>query len=38
MLPYSVTFFVVWTLLLVLWIAAGFPLGPGAGLYLAPGA
>ena len=34
MLPYSVTFFVVWTLLLVVWIALGWPLGPGAGLFL----
>jgi aminobenzoyl-glutamate transport protein len=34
MLPYSVTFFVVWTLLLVVWIVLGLPLGPGAELYL----
>ncbi|HEX7085730.1 MAG TPA: AbgT family transporter [Vicinamibacterales bacterium] len=37
MLPYSVTFFVVWTLLLIAWIVAGLPLGPGAELYLASG-
>jgi aminobenzoyl-glutamate transport protein len=35
MLPYSLTFLVVWTLLLVGWIAAGLPVGPGAPLYLA---
>lgn len=34
MLPYTVTFFVVWTLLLVVWMLLGLPLGPGAGLYL----
>jgi aminobenzoyl-glutamate transport protein len=34
MLPYSATFFVVWTILLVFWILLGWPLGPGAGLYL----
>jgi aminobenzoyl-glutamate transport protein len=35
MLPYSVTFFVVWTGLLVVWTLAGWPVGPGAGIYLA---
>jgi aminobenzoyl-glutamate transport protein len=34
MLPYTVTFLVVWSTLLALWIAAGLPMGPGAGLYL----
>jgi aminobenzoyl-glutamate transport protein len=34
MLPYSVTFLIVWTVLLAIWIAAGIPVGPGAGLYL----
>lgn len=33
MLPYSITFFIVWTLLLIIWIVFGLPLGPGAGLY-----
>lgn len=32
MLPYTVVFIVVWSLLLVAWTAAGIPLGPGAGL------
>jgi aminobenzoyl-glutamate transport protein len=36
MLPYSVVFLVGWTLLLVVWIVAGLPVGPGAGLYLGP--
>jgi aminobenzoyl-glutamate transport protein len=34
MLPYSMSFLVAWTLLLVFWVVAGLPLGPGAGVYL----
>jgi aminobenzoyl-glutamate transport protein len=34
MLPYSVAFLVVWTVLLVGWMLLGLPLGPGAALYL----
>jgi aminobenzoyl-glutamate transport protein len=34
MLPYSFTFFVLWTLMLIAWILLGLPLGPGAELYL----
>ncbi|MEE9449095.1 MAG: AbgT family transporter [Ignavibacteriaceae bacterium] len=33
MLPYSILFFIVWTVLLIIWILLGLPLGPGAGLY-----
>jgi aminobenzoyl-glutamate transport protein len=33
MLPYSMVFFVVWTLLMIFWILTGLPLGPEAGLY-----
>lgn len=33
MLPYSIAFFVMWTLLLIAWILLGIPLGPEAGLY-----
>lgn len=33
MLPYSIAFFVIWTLLLVAWLYLGFPLGPEAGIY-----
>jgi aminobenzoyl-glutamate transport protein len=36
MLPYSISFLIVWTILLIIWILAGLPLGPGAGLYLNP--
>ena len=34
MLPYSLCFLVGWTLLLILWLAFGLPIGPGTGLYL----
>lgn len=34
MLPYSLAFLVVWTLLLVAWMLVGLPLGPGGGLTL----
>jgi aminobenzoyl-glutamate transport protein len=33
MIPYTVTFFVIWSLLLVVWILLGIPLGPGSGIY-----
>ncbi len=33
MLPYTIGFFIVWTILLVAWIKLGLPLGPGVGLY-----
>ena len=32
MLPYSIVFFVVWSLMLVIWVQAGFDLGPGGPL------
>ena len=34
MLPYSAVFLVSWLALLVVWMLAGWPVGPGAGLYL----
>jgi aminobenzoyl-glutamate transport protein len=33
MIPYSIVFFIMWTILLVTWILLGLPLGPGAELY-----
>ncbi len=36
MLPYTVTFFMCWSILLVIWMTLGLPVGPGAGLTLAP--
>jgi aminobenzoyl-glutamate transport protein len=34
MLPYSLVYLVCWTALLLVWMALGLPLGPGAGLRL----
>jgi aminobenzoyl-glutamate transport protein len=34
MLPYTVTFFICWSILLVIWMTLGLPVGPGAGLTL----
>jgi aminobenzoyl-glutamate transport protein len=34
MLPYSVVFFLVWTVLLIVWMFLGLPVGPGAGMNL----
>jgi aminobenzoyl-glutamate transport protein len=33
MIPYSIAFFIIWTLLLIVWISLGIPLGPGAGIH-----
>jgi aminobenzoyl-glutamate transport protein len=33
MLPYTLAFLIVWSILLIAWILLGIPLGPGAGLY-----
>lgn len=35
MLPYSISFFIVWSVLLIIFMIFGIPLGPGAGFYLA---
>lgn len=32
MVPYSLAFLVCWTLLLIVWLALGIPIGPGVGL------
>ena len=34
MLPYSIAFFLVWTVLLIAWFTLGLPIGPGAPLKL----
>jgi aminobenzoyl-glutamate transport protein len=36
MLPYSVSFAIGWTLLLVAWLLLGIPLGPGSGVVYPP--
>jgi len=33
MIPYSIMFFISWSILLMVWIYFGWPLGPGAELY-----
>lgn len=33
MLPYTFVFFILWSILLVIWVYFGFPLGPGAPMY-----
>ncbi len=33
MIPYTVVFFIFWSILLIAWILLDLPLGPGAGLY-----
>lgn len=34
LLPYSLAFFVMWTLFIILWITVGIPLGPGGAIHL----
>ncbi|MFO7734910.1 MAG: AbgT family transporter [bacterium] len=36
MVPYSIGFLIVWTLLLIIWISFEIPLGPGAELFYTP--
>ncbi len=38
MMPYSIVFFISWTLLLVVWYLVGIPVGPGAPIYYTPAA
>lgn len=33
MIPYSVAFLIGWTLMLVVWLLLGLPIGPGVGIY-----
>lgn len=34
MLPLSISFLIVWTILLIIWYVLNLPLGPGAGIFL----
>lgn len=36
MMPYSIAFFIIWTLLMIVWILLGLPLGPESPLYYTP--
>lgn len=33
MLPYSIAFFFIWSILLIIWVIFNIPLGPGASIY-----
>ncbi|MCG8325179.1 MAG: AbgT family transporter, partial [Thiotrichales bacterium] len=33
MLPYTIVFGIIWTIVLLIWISLGYPLGPGGELY-----
>jgi aminobenzoyl-glutamate transport protein len=37
MLPYSIAFFILWTILIIIWTQIGLPLGPGSGIYYPAG-
>ena len=34
MLPYSILFLIGWTLLMIVWLTLGLPIGPGAPVYI----
>jgi aminobenzoyl-glutamate transport protein len=34
MLPYSISFMIAWTILLIIWMQFNWPLGPGAGIFM----
>jgi len=34
MLPYTFTFFIIWTFLFIIWFAFGIPVGPGAEMFI----
>ncbi len=37
MLPYSITFLICWTIMLVIWLTIGLPIGPGTPLFYPAG-
>lgn len=38
MLPYSICFLICWTIMMIIWLFVGLPIGPGTGLYFTLGA
>ena len=34
LLPYSIVFLIVWSLVAVIWLLIGLPIGPGANLFV----
>lgn len=34
MIPYTITFFIIWTILFIIWFILGIPVGPGAPMFI----
>jgi len=34
MIPYTITFFIIWTIMFIVWFLLGIPVGPGANMFL----
>jgi len=34
MIPYTITFFIIWTLMFIVWFLLGIPVGPGAPMFI----
>lgn len=34
MLPYTITFFIIWSVMFIIWFALGIPVGPGAPMFI----
>ena len=34
MIPYTITFFMIWTILFIIWFAFEIPVGPGAAMFI----
>jgi aminobenzoyl-glutamate transport protein len=34
MIPYTITFFIIWSILFIIWFALGIPVGPGAPMFI----
>ena len=34
MIPYTITFFLIWTVLFIIWFILGIPVGPGAPMFI----
>jgi len=37
MIPYAITFLIGWTIMLIIWLSIGLPIGPGIGIYYTAG-
>jgi len=34
MIPYTITFFIIWTIMFIVWFLLGIPVGPGANMFI----